>query len=162
MKIDKPLLHNFQVMEQRFWNKVNKTDTCWLWTGSIDKQGYGRVRYGKKLIATHRASWLLSGNTIPEGLVICHAPHEICGNRHCVNPAHLRTDTKGANATDRIADGTSARGTKNPGSILTEEQVRAIRANTENKRYNALAREYGVCASQISNIIRRNAWYWLN
>ena len=26
---------------ERFWSKVEKTDTCWLWTGATDQTGYG-------------------------------------------------------------------------------------------------------------------------
>jgi hypothetical protein len=26
--------------EERFWPRVNKTDTCWLWTGNINHHGY--------------------------------------------------------------------------------------------------------------------------
>ena len=28
--------------EQLFWDKVQKTETCWLWTGSL-WEGYGRL-----------------------------------------------------------------------------------------------------------------------
>jgi hypothetical protein len=148
-------------MEQRFWSKVNKTDTCWLWTGSLNEKGYGKIWFNGKMVKSHRVSWVLSGNTIPEGMVICHASHEICGNRHCVNPAHLRVGTFADNSNDMIADGTTTRGTKNPTSKLTEEQVRDIRANPENKTQRVLAREYGVGECQISLIVSRKRWSWL-
>lgn len=31
-------------LEERFWLRVEKTDTCWLWTGLPDKDGYGVLR----------------------------------------------------------------------------------------------------------------------
>jgi hypothetical protein len=148
-------------MEQRFWSKVNKTDTCWLWTGSLNDRGYGNFGFNGKVDKSHRVSWLLSGNTIPEGDIICHAPHEICGNRHCVNPAHLRVGTQVENMNDRIADGTIARGIKHGSNKLTEEQVRAIRANPENKTHAALAREYRVSSTHIRRVISRKKWAWL-
>jgi hypothetical protein len=149
-------------MEQRFWNKVNKTDTCWLWTASLSRDGYGRFKFNGKTFGAHRISWLLAGNIIPEGHEICHASHEICGNRHCVNPAHLRVDTNAENMKDKIADGTTAKGTKNPTNILTEDQVRAIRANPENKTHRALAEQFGIRPKYISRIIHRHTWSWLN
>ena len=30
--------------EQRFWAKVQKTETCWLWQGTKDRNGYGQKR----------------------------------------------------------------------------------------------------------------------
>lgn len=30
---------NKRPMEERFWAKVQKTETCWLWTGYISKSG---------------------------------------------------------------------------------------------------------------------------
>lgn len=149
-------------MEERFWSKVNKTDTCWLWKSSINpKSGYGSFVYKQHTKNAHRLSWVLSGNIIPEGHDVCHASHEICGNRHCVNPAHLRTDTRKANMADKIADGTTNRGHNNPQSILTEDQVRAIRANPENKTQEKLAEQYHVNRALISMIINRKRWAWL-
>jgi uncharacterized NAD-dependent epimerase/dehydratase family protein len=148
-------------MEQRFWSKVNKTDTCWLWTGALNLGGYGQFRINGKQPVAHRVSWLLSGNTIPEGFILCHAPHEICGNRHCVNPAHLRVGTHADNEHDKIADATIARGIKINTNKLTEEQVRAIRANPENKTKTELAREYEVSRTLIYYIISRKSWAWL-
>ncbi|HEU5089071.1 MAG TPA: hypothetical protein VFT99_16560, partial [Roseiflexaceae bacterium] len=30
-------------LAERFWAKVRKTDTCWLWTAATDHNGYGRI-----------------------------------------------------------------------------------------------------------------------
>jgi len=145
---------------ERFFRKVNKTETCWLWTGCCNYNGHGRFKYNGKMVRSHRFSWLLAGHTIQEGLCVCHAPHSICGHRNCVNPQHLRVDTKAANNRDMIADGTSNRGTKHPNNKLTEEQVREIRRRSdENQRI--LGEEFGVACNTINNIIRRKNWCWL-
>lgn len=137
----------------RFFKKVNKTDTCWLWTGSISR-GYGQIAIKKTQHRTHRVSWLLAGNTIPEGHLIRHK----CRNRHCVNPEHLETGTYQENALDRVRDGTMPWGEKQPNSKLTEEQVRAIRANPDNKTIVKLGEQYGIHNSTISKIILRKLW----
>ena len=141
---------------ERFFSKVNKTETCWLWTGCC-RGGYGAFKCNGKMISAHRFSWLLAGNTIPDGLFICHAPHSICGHKNCVNPYHLRVDSVSANNHDMIADGTSSRGTKNPMNKLNEQQVREIRRRcNENKK--ELAEEFGVSIRLIYTIIARKCW----
>ena len=78
----------------RFWAKVSRGDdgSCWPWRGSLRK-GYGAFWIGGKNVAAHRASLILSGREIPEGLVVDH----ICRNRACVNPSHLRIVTNRTN-----------------------------------------------------------------
>ena len=74
----------------RFWQKINRTPTCWLWTDHLNADGYGRLLVGDRKIMAHRYSWELAGNSVPEGMQLDHA----CRNRACVNPAHLRVTTQ--------------------------------------------------------------------
>jgi hypothetical protein len=141
---------------ERFFAKVNKTDSCWLWTGYKDKAGYARFKNNYKVVKAHRFSWFLAGNTIPEGHLIRHK----CRNRHCVNPEHLETGTQAENMADRVRDGTATypQGESHGRSKLTEEQVRAIRGNPDNKTGVELSKEYGVAVQAISRIISRRTW----
>jgi len=143
-------------MEERFWDKVDKTETCWLWTGGKVKDGYGMFKINGQMQLSHRVSWILSGNTIPEGHVIRHK----CRSKNCVNPEHLETGTLAENQADRVRDGTSNRGIRQHLAKLTEEQVRQIRVRAdENQRL--LGEEYGVSKATIWDIIRRKSWAWL-
>jgi hypothetical protein len=72
----------------RFLSFVNKTETCWLWTGQLNDRGYGKFVHPDTGSA-HRASWFLFRGQIPDGLEIDHT----CRVRHCVNPAHLEPVT---------------------------------------------------------------------
>ena len=72
---------------ERFWEKVNKTDTCWLWTGALSN-GYGTFGAKGKSWGAHRYSYLLVAE-IPEGLHLDH----LCRVRNCVNPEHLEPVT---------------------------------------------------------------------
>lgn len=80
--------------KDRFWARVKKTSTCWLWTGALSEKGYGRIRINEKVVRAHRFSWELAGGVIPEGMFIDH----VCHTRHCVNPEHLRVVTSAQNS----------------------------------------------------------------
>ena len=74
--------------EERFWAKVEKTETCWLWTASRSTGSYGRFTNGGHVYA-HRFVYELLIGPIPDGLTLDH----LCRVRHCVNPAHLEPVT---------------------------------------------------------------------
>jgi hypothetical protein len=77
----------------RFWAKVNKTGTCWLWTGSTMRNGYGNIKVGGRMLAAHRISYKLHFGVDPGALDVDH----ICHVRLCVNPSHLRAVTRKQN-----------------------------------------------------------------
>lgn len=81
-------------LEVRFWAKVDKTPTCWFWTGAINGHGYGHIKIDGRMLGAHRVSYELAGRSIPEGLTLDH----LCRVRHCVNPAHLEPVTRGVNS----------------------------------------------------------------
>lgn len=71
---------------ERFWQKVVKTDECWLWTGSTDRKGYGHFRVGPgAYMLAHRYSFQLSGGDLrAEVDHRCHTPAH-------VRPSHLQS-----------------------------------------------------------------------
>ncbi len=74
-------------LESRFWMKVNKTDTCWLWMGCL-AEGYGVfncVIDGIKHQRAHRVSYVLSGKKLIKNKTLDH----LCRVRNCVRPDHL-------------------------------------------------------------------------
>ena len=81
---------------RRFWSKVNKTDSCWEWTGNLVGAGYGRVCRDGVMLLAHRVVWEMVNGPIPGGMEVMHK----CDNPPCGNPVHL---THGTNA-DNLAD----------------------------------------------------------
>lgn len=95
---------NDDIVLARFMAKVNKCGdaACWLWTGAVMKNGYGRVRINGKAFLAHRAAYALLIGDIPDGMQIDHTCHtadpscrdpRACPHRRCVNPAHLEPVT---------------------------------------------------------------------
>ncbi len=89
------LTHRGLQPTERFWVYVNKTDTCWLWTGTINTNGYGQLYRGldETHVYAHRFAYELLVGPIPPGLTIDHVRARGCVHRHCVNPDHLEPVT---------------------------------------------------------------------
>ncbi len=130
--------------------KINKTDTCWLWTGARQTNGYGKVGFrvdGKSVFqAAHRRSWTLHNGPIPKGLLVLHK----CDVPLCVRPDHLFLGTDADNCADKMAKGRWGHG----GWKLTPEQVLEIQRDyrrTGKRKGNGteLAAKYGVSSGTI-------------
>jgi hypothetical protein len=80
-----------------FWSQVEKTETCWLWTGQLDISGYGVENVNGRLLKTHRIAYELLVGAIPEGLTLDHVKDRGCQNRSCCNPGHLEPVTNKVN-----------------------------------------------------------------
>jgi hypothetical protein len=65
--------------------------------GAQDARGYGRLRFGGRVVYAHRLAWeLASGVPIPKEKHVIHS----CGEMRCCNPRHLRLGTPKDNARD--------------------------------------------------------------
>jgi hypothetical protein len=159
----------FIPLETRFWQYVNKTDGCWLWTGSIaNRHGYGRISIGSgenhRVIAAHRLSWEIhSMEPIPSGMFVLHR----CDNPPCVRPDHLFLGTQFTNMSDASSKrrlpqqrypGMCA-GEKNGRAKLTDAQVREIRIlSKKGFAQRKIAKLFNVSRSAIGFIQHNKMW----
>ena len=138
---------------ERFFAKVYRTSSCWIWTGALDDSGYGLFKYCNVAYRAHRFSLeQFLGFSIPDGLQALH----VCDFPPCVKPLHLSIGTLEDNMADRNAKGRQARGETNSHAKLTEQQVLEIRASDQHP--NVVAAIYGVSPSLIYSIVSRRIW----
>jgi len=76
-----------------FWDRVEKTETCWLWKGSTSDDQYGNFQRDGRLYLAHRYAYEAKIGPIPEGLELDH----LCRVPRCVRPDHLEAVTPKVN-----------------------------------------------------------------
>jgi len=143
--------------EERFAKGVVKTDGCWVWKLSRDKNGYGIFKgmIGQTLFTkAHRYSYALHTGDMLIGMQALHT----CDNPSCVNPAHLFSGTNADNMRDKAEKGRSRvpKGELNGKAILTERQV--LRILKDPRPYVEIAAQYDVKPSTIGSVKQRKSW----
>lgn len=137
----------------RFWTLVDRRspDECWPWLGDKDKNGYGVFFYRRFLKPAHElALSFVTGELRGATLDTCHS----CDNPECVNPRHLRFDTRASNVKDMLD-----RGRDNFKRKLSESDIITIRERVAaGARGSDLAKQYNVSDGLISMISTGKRW----
>lgn len=87
--------------------RCNKVEWgCWLFTGPLDKDGYGQVQSVKTAKAlgvtrAHQMAYRTWVGNIPNGRFVCHT----CDNPTCIRPDHLFLGTALENNQDMMKKG---------------------------------------------------------
>jgi hypothetical protein len=119
---------------------------CWIWQGTRNRAGYGRVRVGKTMRFAHRVFYERAKGFVPPG----HVLHHTCGRGHegCMNPDHLIPVTPAEHA--RLRHGVK----------LDETRATAIRelVRAGGRPKTAIAREFGVSDVLVHYIASGRCW----
>jgi len=94
-------------LAERFWARVDRShgdQSCWIWTGAKNRQGYGTIAIDRRPHIASRVMWELMFGPVPEGLEVCHnCPGG--DNPACVQPLHLWLGTHQENMEDAVRKG---------------------------------------------------------
>jgi len=134
---------------------IKNKSKCWGWIGYLS-DGYGKLTMDKKLISSHRASWLIHYGEIPKKLIVRH----VCDNRSCTNPEHLLLGTHKDNSDDKINRGRRKQiGESHSHSKINNNIVREIRRLfSEGVNYKNIARKFNIAPTTIYGIKNRKRW----
>jgi hypothetical protein len=157
---------------ERFWSHVEKTPSCWIWTGAKRNKGYGAFVWSEKGLVVqgraHRFSYQIHYGKIKHGLCVLHT----CDVPACVNPSHLWTGTKADNNRDMVTkgrhvpggtycgEGRYKRGENHHGAKMTPELVRSLRKDRQGgMSFAKLGNKYGINQSSAFKIATGEHWH---
>jgi hypothetical protein len=153
--------HRYQCTECEIVNLYRRTNVtesgCLEWTGSLNKDGYGRLRINGREKTAHRRAWELLRGEIPDGLLVCHT----CDNRSCIAIDHLFLGTDKDNSDDKVSKGRqrAVRGSLQHLAKLSESEVIVIKQRLlEGEHPSQLAREYRVARQTVDAIKYGKTW----
>lgn len=76
-------------LDIRFSRFVETQGDCLIWTGKLNKDGYGRFSIKRREVPAHVFSYERTIGLVPDALELDH----LCKCRRCVNPLHLEPVT---------------------------------------------------------------------
>lgn len=82
-----------------FWQLAELEGDCLVWTGRLDRDGYGKLTWDGRETLAHRLAFFLREGRWPHGLLL-HG----CRSRRCL--VHTREGTQAENVAQRRLDGT--------------------------------------------------------
>lgn len=121
-----------------------------------NNKGYGRININDEICLTHRVSYELAGNVIPEGKHVLHK----CDTPACVRPDHLFLGTHKENMRDMHLKGRACVGEDRPQSKLTWMSVDRIRSlyATGVWTQRDLAKVFDISQPLLCQVVNKKVW----
>ena len=137
-------------LDKRFWDAVDTSGECWLWTRGKWKNGYGLIHDKGKALGAHRVSYELAYGVIPAGMWVLHR----CDVRHCVRPDHLFLGTNADNVRDMWAKGRGRGLDPHFGKLTTDQRRQAVALIRSGMNKTAVGAMFGVSRQAIGHLLR--------
>lgn len=118
---------------------------CWPWLGRTNTVGYPVKTWHGNTIPAARWLWALLFGGVPEGMVVSMS----CGNKSCVNPAHMRLCTQA----EAVRGGIGASLT--PGDVLEIRKLRGARSQGDVER---TADRLAVSPGAVRDVLAGRTW----
>lgn len=142
-------------LEWIYENALSKADQCIEWPFGTNGHGYGRATVNRKRVLV---AWItcemINGPKPSDEYEVAHN----CGNRICVNPLHLRWDTRAGNMHDKDMHGTDNKGEKHASHKLKISDIMDIKKMCASNTHREIAKHFGISTSLVSMI--RNGQRW--
>lgn len=137
---------------QRFDSKVEKTDGCWLWKGTVNNNGYGTLydNATKSKELAHRVAWKIRHGEYPSKYLL-HS----CDTTNCVNPDHLREGDNTENLLETLQRNEKVKDRL----LVTNEDIQEMKKLYSDTliTHRQLAQKYGVSTSSIHNYLHNKS-----
>jgi hypothetical protein len=150
-------------LADRFWSRVQKTESCWLWTGQLRQRSdrkesngrYGVLTLGRNAgnKGAHVVSWFLAHGEWPT-LCVLHT----CDTPACVNPAHLFLGTNADNVADKLAKGRQPHGDQRASKLSSENVLELFALRRAGWLGRDLALRYGINIGYVYHILSGRKW----
>lgn len=161
---------------ERLFARVEKTDSCWLWTGAINTKGYGWIaadppRFHHASIETHRVAWTVRVGPIPTGMCVLHT----CDVRRCVRNddegvyildgvayqrfGHLWLGSRPNNSRDMANKGRGRKGPSKGNAKITAVDATAIRRlRADGLGFSQIGEQFNISHHAVRLIVKRKTW----
>ncbi len=156
---------NWKVKDiERFFSKIDIPEDYinehWMWTAGKNKD-YGQFSTINSGQISHRLMYELIFGKILNGNVVRHIGDI---ERSSVNIFHLISGEVKDNNNDKVLNGNSCFGEKNPKSKLSESSIIKIEEDIFNKQFNTiyeLSQKYNISKPTIMDIIHYRTWTYI-
>lgn len=133
------------VAKFKLFYKESDPKECWIWTGSVLNNGYGRIRWSDYCYLAHRFSWMVKYNSpIPEGLSVNHR----CDQPLCVNSSHLSLGDHATNMSEA-----SQRDRKRRVKLIERLNI-AEKIYEKSNTFLDIARDYNIGITCVHKILK--------
>lgn len=144
----------------RFWLKINikSTNECWETNHTIDRYGYGYMKWQTKATKVHRIAYCLYNNVTLESIADFVIRHT-CDNRRCCNGKHLILGKPEDNTQDQKDRDRILYGQAHGNAIFKNSDIVEIFELSKSGKSNKEIAAYFKCsASTINYIVSGKSW----